>query len=102
MRSLLFQALLLLSLALSPSLAAAQDATEDGTYGAFVTTPSGRYSVQVEVEGGAVTGVYWPNGGRMTVMGGELEGGEAFGSNRRGDQIQIEIDDLSYNSDPRN
>lgn len=53
---------------------------------AQVTTESGdTYSVPVEVEGGAVTQVHWRNGGNMNVEGGDLEAGEAMGTNSRGE-----------------
>jgi hypothetical protein len=78
----------------------AQDAADDGTYEAQVTTESGTYSVPVEIEGGAVTQVHWPNGGNMNVSGGDLESGEAVGTNSRGETIQIEIDDPGYNASP--
>ena len=65
------------------------------TQDATVTTQSGSYSVPVEVEGGEVTYVHWPNGGDMTVSGAELQGGEADGINSRGDSVHIELDDSS-------
>ena len=68
-------------------------ALEDGTHDAVVTTDSGSYTVPVEVDGDEVTHVYWPNGGAMTVYGGEIDGGEADGTNSKGDLIHIEIDD---------
>lgn len=72
---------------------------EDGTYDALVTTDSGTYTVPVEVEDGEVTHVEWPNGGNMSVSGGELLDGEADGINSRGDSVHIEIDDYSYDED---
>jgi len=79
----------------------AQDAADDGTYDAQVTTESGdTYSVPVEVEGGAVTLVHWPNGGNMNVEGRDLEAGEAIGTNSRGESVSIEIDDPGYNASP--
>ena len=66
-------------------------------YEATVTTPSGSYSVPVEVEDGEVTTVYWPSGGNMHVYGAEIDDGEASGTNSRGDTIDISIDD--YKSD---
>lgn len=71
---------------------------EDGTYDAIVTTDSGSYTVPVEVEGGEVTSVHWPNGGDMTVSGAEISDGEASGINSNGDFIQIEIDDYTDDS----
>jgi hypothetical protein len=91
-------ALLALTLATSPALA--RDSAEDGTYDAMVTTSSGSYHVNVEVQGGEVTHVYWPNGGQMSVMGGDLNNGSAAGFNRRGDVVFVKIDDSAYNSDP--
>ena len=67
--------------------------TEDGTYDAVVTTDSGSYTVPVEVEDGEVTHVDWPNGGRMTVDGAELQDGEADGINSRGASVHIDLDD---------
>ena len=72
---------------------------EDGTYDATVTTDSGTYSVPVDVEDGQVTGVHWPNGGDMSVDGAELDGTSASGINSRGDTVDIEVDDPSYESD---
>ncbi len=69
----------------------------DGTYDATVTTDSGSYSVPVEVEGGEVTQVHWPNGGDMTVSGAEISDGEATGVNSRGDSVSIGLD--NYNDD---
>src|SRR3954451_8639767 len=79
----------------SPSLARGAD----GTYDATVTTSSGSYSVPVDVEDGAVTGVHWPNGGDMSVDGADLDGTTASGINSRGDSIDIEVDDPAYQSD---
>ena len=73
--------------------AMADDYAENGTYNATVTTNSGTYTVPVEVEGGEVTEVHWPNGGDMTVDGAEIDSGEASGYNSRGDYISIEIDE---------
>jgi hypothetical protein len=70
-----------------------EESIEDGTHDAVVTTDSGSYTVPVEVEGGEVTVVHWPNGGDMHVSGAELDGTGASGSNSRGDSIQVEIDD---------
>jgi hypothetical protein len=54
----------------------------------------------VEVEGDEVTQIHWPNGGDMNVEGASLYGGnEASGSNLRGDSVNVEIDDPSYNSE---
>ena len=61
-------------------------------YDATVTTSSGSYTVPVEVEGGEVTEVHWPNGGNMHVSGATISGGEADGYNSRGDSINIELD----------
>lgn len=76
------------------------DAAADGTYDAEVTTESGTYTVPVEVENGEVTHVEWPNGGAMHVYGGELTGGSASGTNSRGESVDIQISDPSYNSEP--
>lgn len=65
---------------------------EDGTYHATVSTPSGTYTVPVEVEDGEVTHVEWPNGGNMSIHGADINDGEASGYNSRGDSVQIEID----------
>jgi len=94
-------ALVAVFLAVGGIPAFAQDAADDGTYDAQVTTESGdTYSVPVEVEGGAVTQVHWPNGGNMNVDGGDLEAGEATGTNSRGESVNIEIDDRRYNASP--
>ena len=69
---------------------------KDGSYGAEVTTPSGTYSVEVEVEDGEVAFVQWPNGGEMHVYAAEIINGEAYGTNLRGEVIEITIDDPSY------
>jgi hypothetical protein len=71
----------------------------DGRYDARVRTDSGVYRVPVEVEDGEVTVIRWPNGGRMRVQGAELDDGEAIGHSSRGDRVQIEVDDLEYESD---
>lgn len=72
---------------------------EDGTYDATVTTDSGSYSVPVEVDGGEVTQVHWPNGGDMTVSGAEISDGEASGVNSRGDSVNIQLDDYENESE---
>ena len=95
-KSFLFVACLI-SVLISVSSANAQ--AEDGTYDALVTTDSGTYTVPVEVEDGEVTHVIWPNGGEMSVDGGELSDGEAYGTNSRGDDVSIEIDDYSYDEE---
>ncbi|NTU72793.1 hypothetical protein HGB07_01300 [Candidatus Roizmanbacteria bacterium] len=69
---------------------------KDGSYEAEVTTPSGTYSVEVEVVDGEVAFVQWPNGGDMNVYGAEVINGEAYGTNSRGEFIEIEIEDPSY------
>lgn len=69
-----------------------QESISDGTHDATVTTPSGTYSVQVEVNDGSVDCVQWPNGGCMSVDGAEIENNEATGTNSRGDTILIEIE----------
>jgi len=69
------------------------DAIEDGTYDATVTTDSGSYTVPVEVEGGEVTYVHWPNGGNMHVYGADIEDGSASGTNSEGDSVDIEIEE---------
>ncbi len=35
----------------------------------------------------------------MSVFGADLDGGEAYGTTRRGDTITIEIDDPSFETD---
>ena len=50
----------------------------------------------VEVEGGEVTHIYWPNGGRMRVRGAEIDGDEAYGRNSDGDRVRIELENLEY------
>ena len=67
-------------------------------YDATVTTESGSYTVPVEVEDGAVTQVHWPNGGDMNVYGGDISGGEASGTNSRGDNVGIALDDYPADS----
>jgi len=62
---------------------------------ATVTTDSGTYQVPVEVEDGEVTHVIWPNGGHMTVNGGDIDNGEADGTNSGGDSVHIELDDAT-------
>ena len=91
--------LALLAAAIAPGYAHADDRTQDGTYDALVTTRSGTYSVPVEVDSGEVTHVHWPNGGHMDVINGELDGGVANGFNLRGDPVQVEINDSSYDDD---
>jgi len=66
--------------------------SEDGTYDAIVTTDSGSYTVPVEVEGGEIAFVHWPNGGDMHVYGATVEDGAAEGWNSRGEHIAVEID----------
>ena len=83
----------LFALLLLPVHAIAQEGIENGTYDAVVTTSSGSYTVPVEVEDGEVTHVEWPNGGHMSVDGGELDGEYASGTNSRGDYIDIEIEE---------
>jgi hypothetical protein len=65
---------------------------------ATVSTPSGTYTVPVEVVNGNVTHVDWPNGGHMSVNGGQLSGGQADGRNSRGDSVHINLNGGS----PRN
>lgn len=69
------------------------------TRDATVATDSGSYSVPVEVEGGEVTAVYWPNGGAMTVSGADIEGTEASGVNSNGDVVNIELDEQPATED---
>src|SRR4051794_1509828 len=71
---------------------------QDGTYEAIVTTPSGSYSVPVEVEDGSVTQVHWPNGGDVNVDGADLDGTGASGTDSRGDRVDIEIEDPAYDA----
>ena len=86
--------LCILFLAIFPLNSFAEDeAIEDGTYDATVTTNSGSYTVPVEVEDGEVTYVHWPNGGDMHVYGGDIEDGSASGANSRGDSVDIEIEE---------
>ena len=66
---------------------------------ATVTTNSGSYTVPVEVEDGAVTYVYWPNGGNMNVYGAAIEDGQASGYNSRGESVDIELDDYEGNEE---
>lgn len=55
--------------------------------------PSGTYSVGVEVEGNTVRRVQWDNGGCMTMFGAVLDkDGYAYGENRRGQSIEIQVD----------
>ncbi|MFH1800606.1 MAG: hypothetical protein ABH891_07175 [Candidatus Omnitrophota bacterium] len=67
-------------------------------YDATVTTESGSYTVPVEVEDGSVTQVHWPNGGDMNVYGGDISGGEASGTNSRGDIVSVSLNDYSDDS----
>jgi hypothetical protein len=76
--------------------AKADSISEDGTYDATVTTDSGSYPVPVEVEGGDVTHVHWPNGDNMSVEGAEIDYSEAYGFNSAGEAVRIEINDLKY------
>lgn len=85
--------ILLILMFLTISITAKAEELADGTYDATVTTPSGTYTVPVEVEDGEVTHVNWPNGGNMSVSGGELEDGEASGYNSRGDSVDIDIEE---------
>ena len=65
---------------------------------AEVTTPSGTYTVEVEVDGKTVRCVQWGNGGCMTMFGAVLDGeGYASGENRRGDAIEIQVEKLPLN-----
>ncbi len=80
-------------LVLTIFILAAPAYSEGGTYDAVVTTDSGSYTVPVEVEGGAVTYVHWPNGGDMHVYGADITGGEAQGWNSRDESVSIEIAD---------
>lgn len=66
----------------------------DGTYDARVKTDSGTYRVPVEVEDEEVTSIRWHNGGRMKLIGAEIENGEAVGLSSDGDRLRIEIDDI--------
>ncbi len=60
---------------------------------AEVTTPSGSYSVGVEVDGNTVRCVQWGNGGCMSMIGAVLgSDGYASGENRRGDNIEIQVE----------
>lgn len=91
--TLLIQLILCLAFVLFPTYGAAKE-WEDGTYDATVTTPSGTYSVPVEVSDGEVESVNWPNGGDMHVSDAEIDGdGEASGTNSRGDVISIEVEE---------
>ncbi len=64
-------------------------------YDATVTTEGGSYLVPVEVEGGEVTDVLWPDGGDMTISGAQIEGIEALGFNSEGEDVQIELEGYS-------
>jgi hypothetical protein len=67
---------------------------EDGRYDAEVTTPSGTYTVPVEVSGGEVECVRWPNGGCMSLNGADVEDdGSATGYNARGDTIEVQLEE---------
>ncbi len=58
---------------------------------AEVTTPSGTYTV--DVNGDTVRCVQWGNGGCMTMFGAVLDrDGYASGQNRRGDNIEIQVE----------
>ena len=60
---------------------------------ADVTTPSGSYSVYVDVSGNTVNCVQWDNGGCMTVFGAAFDkNGFANGENRRGQSMEIQVD----------
>jgi hypothetical protein len=98
------QLLLLVSLALMlPCPLRADDDEEDqvnpttisdGTHDAEVTTPSGTYTVPVEVSGGEVESVEWPNGGDMSLSGADIDqNGDATGTNSRGDSVDVHIDE---------
>lgn len=87
MRILVFSCLLL-----AVSFPSYAQEYEDGTYDATVTTESGTYTVPVEVEDGEVTGVHWPNGGEMNVMGAELDENSASGSSYDGRWVDVEIE----------
>jgi hypothetical protein len=59
---------------------------------AEVTTPSGTYSVEIDVNGDTVRCVQWDNGGCMTMFGAVLDSNDyASGENRRGDSIEIRV-----------
>lgn len=62
----------------------ADSSLADGTYDARVRTDSGTYRVPVEVEGGEVASIRWPNGGRMRLHGAEIDNDEAVGHNSAG------------------
>lgn len=88
---LLFSAFASLVLIAAPAFAY-DSPPPDGEYEADVTTRSGTYRVPVEVQGGEVTHVEWPNGGRMSVTGGELDrSGEASGYDSRGNRVTIQV-----------
>ena len=91
---IIFSIFLLLGIFHGIALAEEHDAT--------VTTDSGSYTVPVEIEDGAVTQVHWPNGGDMNVYGGDLSGGEASGTNSRGDVVSVSIDDYPAESNEDN
>lgn len=84
---------ILMGLLLVFSLPISAQEYDDGTYDATVTTESGTYTVPVEVEDGEVTGVYWPNGGQMHVLGGDIDGSSASGSSYDGRWVDVEIDE---------
>lgn len=70
------------------------ESISDGAHDAEVTTPSGTYSVEVEVSGGEVESVHWPNGGDMTLHGADLDSsGDATGTNSRGDTIEVHVEE---------
>lgn len=66
----------------------------DGTYSAEVTTQSGTYTVSVEVSGGEVECVHWPNGGCMSLSGADLDShGNASGTNSQGDSVEVQLEE---------
>ena len=69
-----------------------QTVIKDGTYSAIVNTDSGSYNEAVDVSNNSVVIVHWENGGNMNVYGAMLdENCSASGTNSRGDQISIQI-----------
>ena len=60
---------------------------------ADVETPSGSYVMYVQVSGNTVDCVQWDNGGCMSVFGAVFnEDGFAYGQNRKGQSIEIQVD----------
>ncbi len=78
----------------------------DGTYGLYDMSravPDGAYRVPVEIEDDEVTQILWPEGKRMSVVGGTLHGLRASAMSNQGQRFQIEIiDDRFHREDTAN